>query len=144
MFLAHSFRLRDPWKCECAEDGAVCWSRVFHRPTGLEDDDALWLVCSGLPAGAAVTLNRQRLVPSSPGESASAGGSPPAPASAGVRPPGEPASAGGLRNQFNVTTLLADANTITIHIPPALAPHSSLLAPHRFPYDIRLGVIGRS
>ena len=59
MFLAHCFRLRDPWQCECTPDGATRWSRVFHRPTGLETDDALWLVCSGLPAGRRRHLQRR-------------------------------------------------------------------------------------
>src|SRR5690349_16740182 len=57
MFLAHSFRLRDPWRCEPVEQGGVRWSRVFHRPTGLEPDDELWLVVSGLPEGAQLTVN---------------------------------------------------------------------------------------
>ena len=57
MFLAHSFRLRDPWRCEPVEQGGVRWSRLFHRPTGLERDDELWLVVSGLPAGAQLTVN---------------------------------------------------------------------------------------
>ena len=57
MFLAHSFRLRDPWHCEPAPEGGLRWSRVFHRPTGLEPDDELWLVVSGLPAGAQLTVN---------------------------------------------------------------------------------------
>ena len=61
MFLAHSFRLRDPWQCDCLTNGTTRWSRVFHRPTGLEPDDALWLVCSGLPAEATVTLNGKEL-----------------------------------------------------------------------------------
>ena len=89
MFLAHTFRLRDPWQCECTLDGGVRWSRVFHRPTGLEADDALWLVCSGLPPGAAVTLNATRLTPRRARRS----------------------------HQFEVTSLLADTNRIEIVIP---------------------------
>ncbi len=117
MFLAHSFRLRDPWQCEHGEDGTVCWSRVFHRPTGLEDDDALWLVCSGLPAGAAVSLNNTAL--------------------ASPRPDGP--------KQFDVTALLADANRIEIRIPSAVSlPTAHCPLPTAFPYDVRLGVVGHS
>jgi hypothetical protein len=61
MFLAHSFRLRDPWLCEALEDGALRWSRVFHRPTGLDPGDQLVLVISGLPLSPQVTINGQLL-----------------------------------------------------------------------------------
>ena len=61
MFLAHSFRLRDPWQCEACEDGALRWSRVFHRPTGLDPGDQLVLVISGLPLSPQVTINGQPL-----------------------------------------------------------------------------------
>ncbi|MCC6493856.1 MAG: hypothetical protein IT424_12660 [Pirellulales bacterium] len=57
MFLAHSIRLRDPWQCEPNADGRLRWTRTFHRPTGLEADDDLWLVLSGLPPGAEVRVN---------------------------------------------------------------------------------------
>jgi hypothetical protein len=57
MFLAHSIRLRDPWQRAILPGGAVRWSRVFHRPTGLEQGDSLVLVISGLPAEAVVTVN---------------------------------------------------------------------------------------
>jgi hypothetical protein len=116
MFLAHSFRLRDPWQCERTADGATRWSRVFHRPTGLEPDDALWLVCSGLPEGTLVSINNRRLTP--------------------------PDHAGP--NQFDVTAHLANANRIEILLPSDLAPSSSPLAPHAFPFDVRLGVVGHS
>ena len=115
MFLAHSFRLRDPWQREPADDGSVRWTRGFHRPTGLEADDALWLVISGLPEGAAVSVNGRRLEP----------------------PLGYP------HGQFEVTSLLADSNQIEIAIPPSL-PTAHRLLPTSFPYDVRLGVIGRS
>jgi hypothetical protein len=120
MFLAHSFRLRDPWQCEREANGAVRWSRVFHRPTGLEDDDALWLVCSGLPAGATVALNNTALTP--------------------PRPDGP--------NQFEVTHLLAEANRIEIRVAPSAQPLSGRqpTADGRepFPFDVRLGVVGHS
>jgi hypothetical protein len=63
MFLAHSIRLRDPWQCESLEGGALRWSRVFHRPTGLEPDDSLCLVISGLPPEAQVTVNGHAFEP---------------------------------------------------------------------------------
>ncbi len=121
MFLAHSFRLRDPWQCDCTLEGptggAVRWSRVFHRPTGLEDDDALWLVCSGLPSGVQVTLNAQRLT---------------APTHAGPY-------------QFEVTSAMADTNRIELLVPSAPSPVHRLPSPGAaFPYDVRLGVIGHS
>jgi hypothetical protein len=147
MFLAHSFRLRDPWQCECREAGALCWSRVFHLPTGLEHDDALWLVCSLLPPGAVVTVNGQRMTPC-------ADGVPPVPSPAA-------------RNEFDLTALLSDTNRIEIQIPsdlqptayglqptppsdlqppagPAVAVATSSLQPSPFPYDIRLGIVGHS
>ena len=149
MFLAHSFRLRDPWQCEQAADGATRWSRVFHRPTGMEPDDDLWLVCSGLPSGAAVSLNNQRLpLPPdvrkcAPGMGAT--GVPP------VRSRADPTITSGrstvpsLPNQFDVTPILADANRIEIVIPADLQPPAHSLQPSpRFPYDVRLGIVGHS
>ena len=90
MFLAHSFRLRDPWQCDLVEGGGVRWSRIFHRPTGLEPDDALWLVITGLPAEAMVNVNGQALT----GD--------------GEVPP-----------RFEVTKWLTEANRIEIVIPGA-------------------------
>jgi len=119
MFLAHSFRLRDPWKCEQAADGAVRWSRGFHRPTGLEDDDDLWLVISGLPPEAEVGLNGKPLV----------------------------APAGARHGQFLVTGLVVADNRIDLTIPPAdrpSLPTAHCPPPTSFPYDVRLGVIGHS
>lgn len=116
MFLAHSFRLRDPWKCERAAEGAVRWSRGFHRPTGLEDDDDLWLVISGLPAEAQVGLNGKPL-----------------------------ASPEGARHgQFLVTGLVVADNRIDLVVPSSLQPPAPGLQPAPFPYDVRLGVIGHS
>ena len=91
MFLAHSFLcFRDPWQCEALPGGGGARLRVFHRPTGLEDDDALWLVCSLLPPGAAVSFN---------------GGTPHSAAHDGP-------------HQYDVTARLTDANRMEINIPP--------------------------
>lgn len=106
MFLAHSFRLRDPWQCEAGEGGVVRWSRVFHRPTGMEPTDRLWLVASGLPDDATVWLNEQRLDASPP----------------------------GTRGQFDVSELLADANRVVIACRGEVND--------RFPFDVRLGIVG--
>jgi hypothetical protein len=118
MFLAHSFRLRDPWQREELGDGGVRWSRGFHRPTGLEPDDELWLVCSGLPAGASVAMNTAALT--------------------------QPGHEGAY--QFNVTALLADKNRVAIEIPSSGPPPaaSSLQPSSVFPFDVRLGVVGHS
>jgi hypothetical protein len=128
MFLAHSFRLRDPWQCECGENAAMRWSRVFHKPTGLEPDDALWLVCSGLPAEAAVSLNGVALTPGVPLSAPSATGVPPVPR----------------QHQYEVTALLKEANRIELQVPSDLQPPASSLQPDSFPYDVRLGVVGHS
>jgi hypothetical protein len=119
MFLAHSFRLRDPWQCDCLTTGATRWSRVFHRPTGLEDDDALWLVCSGLPAEASVTLNGTLLA----------------------------RNAADATHQYEVTTLVTDTNKVELLIPSDSAsplPTAHCPPPTPFPYDLRLGIVGHS
>jgi hypothetical protein len=146
MFLAHSFRLRDPWQCEALDGGAVRWSRVFHRPTGLEHDDALWLVCSGLPPGAVVTFNGQAMAPY---VSCATGGPPVrsgetvAEGSTGDTPVAHRSAPA--RNEFDVTALLADANRIEIEIPaPSPSPVPRPPSPPPFPYDVRLGVVGHS
>src|SRR5687768_16675970 len=94
MFLAHAFRLRDPWQCEQLEGGALRWSRVFHRPTGLEPDDQLVLVISGLPPNAQVNVNGHTFASPEP-----AAGRTPAAAT-----------------QFDLTPILADANKIDLLI----------------------------
>jgi hypothetical protein len=125
MFLAHSFRLRDPWQREPLADGGVRWSRVFHRPTGLEPDDELWLVCSGLPDGVAVAVNGTTLAAASP----------------------------SAPYQFNVTALVADKNRIELQAgaacgqtspSPSSPPTAHRPPPTPFPYDVRLAVIGHS
>jgi hypothetical protein len=97
IFLAHSFRLRDPWQCDCLTTGATRWSRVFHRPTGLEPDDALWLVCSGLPAETSVTLNGTLLA----------------------------RNAGDASHQYEVTPLITETNKVELVIPSDSAPPAS-------------------
>ncbi|MDC0936495.1 hypothetical protein OAS39_09415 [Pirellulales bacterium] len=92
-FLAHSFRLRRPWECEAIDTDAVRYSRVFHRPTGIEPGDAIWLVASGLPEQARVWVNEQLTE--------------------------TPPDAG--RGQYEITGLLADANRIVIECPGAPA-----------------------
>ncbi|HMO83628.1 MAG TPA: hypothetical protein PKC18_01775 [Lacipirellulaceae bacterium] len=115
MFLAHSFRLRDPWQFDRLPGGAVQWSRVFHRPTGLEPDDALWLVCSGLPCSATISVNGEKLT-----------------------------SSQNERHEYDVTLIVMDANRVVIELPPEKTADQEgdvrLLA-GRFPYDVRLGVV---
>jgi hypothetical protein len=118
MFLAHSFRLRDPWQCE-AFPGRVRWTRSFHSPTGIEPDDALWLVISGLPAAAEVRLNGNLL------------------ASESVTLQ-DVASSG----QFHVTGHLAPTNRIEIIVPQD--PQAAFSPPGKFPYDARLGIVAVS
>jgi hypothetical protein len=164
MFLAHSFRLRDPWQCEATDDGGLRWSRIFHRPTGLEPDDDLVLVISGLPPDAAVTINGHAFVQnfpapspcagrdgeggdagtSSPSQSACATGILPVPA-AGTSPDqitvGSRTAAQAA--QFNVTPILTETNRIDLLIPPqasGLKPQAS----SPFPYDARLAILGHS
>jgi hypothetical protein len=135
VFLAHSFRLRDPWQCDCLTTGATRWSRVFHRPTGLEDDDALWLVCSGLPADAQVILNGIEL------SRVATSGQAPTPCATGVPPPVSGA------HQYEVTTLLADTNKVELLIPSGSSPPlpaAHCPPPTSFPYDHRLGIVGHS
>jgi hypothetical protein len=120
MFLAHSFRLRDPWQCEPAADGGLHWSRVFHRPTGLEPDDQLVLVLTGAPPATQVTVNGQAFSPAS--------------------------SLKSQVSQYDLTAILADDNRIELFIPPqasSLKPQASP-ASAPFPYDARLAVIGHS
>jgi hypothetical protein len=140
MFLAHSFRLRDPWQCAATDAGGVRWSRRFHRPTGLEPDDQLLLVLSGLPAGAMVTVNGHGFdgEPSAVSGQGSADHIDPA---SSIEPQASPTVAA----QFDLTPILADANEIEIDVPSD--PLRRLVDPRppaAFPYDARLAVIGRS
>ncbi|WP_428305278.1 hypothetical protein [Lacipirellula sp.] len=123
MFLAHSIRLRDPWQCAATEQGGVRWSRRFHRPTGLEADDQLLLVVSGLPANAAVRVNGC----SFRGQQADA------------------SEARAVAQQFDLTSILGDTNEIEIDVPRD--PLRRLVEPRlesSFPYDARLAVMGNS
>ncbi len=133
MFLAHSIRLRDPWQCAATAEGGVRWSRRFHRPTGLEADDQLLLVLSGLPAGAVVRVNGS-------GFEGEWSAGPDGPASSIE----EPASA-AVAAQFDLTAILVDANEIEIEVPAD--PLRRLVEPRlpdAFPYDARLAIIGHS
>ena len=62
MNLVHSFRLRDPWQCQRTPE-VVRWSRGFHKPTRLDEDDRLWIIISGLPREASVRLNGDLIEP---------------------------------------------------------------------------------
>ena len=57
----HVIRLREPWERESLPDGGVRYRRFFNLPTGLTNDTTVTLVCDGLPAKAAVTLNGAKL-----------------------------------------------------------------------------------
>jgi len=56
----HRIRLRRPWQCEPAGEGA-CWRRRFHRPTGLGPDTQVWIVLGGFSAAGTMRLNGQAL-----------------------------------------------------------------------------------
>ena len=140
MFLAHSIRLRDPWQCEATEQGGVRWSRRFHRPTGMEADDQLVLVLSGLPAGVGVRVNGHGFDAEPSAVSCQPSANPVAAASS-IEHPASPAVAA----QFDLTAILRDANEIEIEVPPD--PLRRLVEPRlpvAFPYDARLAIIGHS
>ena len=42
----HTIRLRDPWQNQPAESGGTRWTRAFHRPTGISEQEKVWLVIS--------------------------------------------------------------------------------------------------
>src|SRR5690606_24867992 len=123
-------RLRDPWQCEPTPQGGLRWTRTFHRPTGLEEDDNLWLVLSGLPAEAEVQINGHAFAAAPQGAT---GVSPPTPGATGVPPVPESGTrpapkASPLPASFNLTPILADKNQVEIHIPQNnshLAPSAS-------------------
>ena len=140
MFLAHSIRLRDPWQCEPTGEGGTRWVRTFHRPTGLEPDDQILLVLSGLPADATVMVNGH-------GFGVQGGRDPfvtgsdcdldDSPVAKGSRP------LSALPAQFDLTAILADSNEIKIEVSPLTSDLPSPTSP-RFPYDARLAIIGHS
>lgn len=142
MFLAHSIRLRDPWQCAATADGGVRWSRRFHRPTGLEADDQLLLVLSGLPAGSVVRVNGHGF-DAGGGRGSFATGESSKSLTAPVAKEPRPLTA--LPAQFDLTPILADANEIEIEVladplPRLVEPR----LPGAFPYDARLAIIGHS
>ena len=89
----HTIHLRDPWKCEPSGGGAVCWSRLFHRPTGLSGRETVWLVLA--PVGDEAVVD------------------------AHVTFSGELLPACDFKEavRFNVTPLLADGNRVEILLP---------------------------
>jgi hypothetical protein len=148
VFLAHSFRLRDPWQCEPAEGGGLRWSRVFHRPTGLEPDDQLVLVISGLPLSATITVNGHPFTTNTPS------GEPSPPCATGILPvpaagTSGPPPSGGSRTlqpqpaQYDLTPILTETNRIELLVPTP-APNPQPATPNSFPYDARLAIIGHS
>lgn len=147
MFLAHSIRLRDPWQCAALDDGGVRWSRRFHRPTGLEADDQLLLVLSGLPAGALVRVNGHGFEGERSAVSGEQSADPFHPASSDEHQAAsseEPASA-AVAGQFDLTAILGEANEIEIEIPAdPLRRLAEPPLPASFPYDARLAIIGHS
>jgi hypothetical protein len=154
MFLAHSIRLRDPWQCEAMDDGGERWSRRFHRPTGLEADDQLLLVLSGLPAGTVVRVNghgfdaeRSDLSDQRSAVSGQQSADPFPPASSDEHQAAsseEPASA-AVAAQFDLTAILGEANEIEIEVPAdPLRRVVDPRLPASFPYDARLAIIGHS
>jgi hypothetical protein len=54
----HVIRLRGPWQAEPLSGGMVRYSRRFHRPTGLDGGDRVFLVVDEAAAGA-ILLNGQ-------------------------------------------------------------------------------------
>ena len=142
MFLAHSIRLRDPWQCAATAEGGVRWSRRFHRPTGLEADDQLLLVLSGLPANACVRVNGVGFDAKGgrdPFATGDIGDLESSPVATGSRPLAAVAA------QFDLTAILGDANEIEIEVPAD--PLRRLVEPRlpdAFPYDARLAIIGHS
>lgn len=139
MFLAHSIRLRDPWQRAATEQGGVRWSRRFHRPTGMEADDQLLLVLSGLPADAGVRVNGQGFDQEHSAVSSQQSANPVATASSIEQPVTAAVAA-----QFDLTAILRDANEIEIELPPTSPAACSPQPAISFPYDARLAIIGHS
>ena len=59
--MPHLIRLREPWEREPLDEGAVRFTRRFHRPTGLDESSRVWLVIDTAGSSAAVTLNDRPL-----------------------------------------------------------------------------------
>jgi hypothetical protein len=158
MFLAHSIRLRDPWQCERTNDGAMRYSRTFHKPTGLEHDDDLWLVLSGLPAEAQVTVNGHTFSLPTPSPLWGGQGRGTMQGQASIHPSltlpieeREPERVDGVSQKtpdplklparYNLTLILTETNRIEILIPPASSLHPPASS---FPFDARLAIMARS
>jgi len=108
----HSIRLRHPWQCQPAGDGAI-WSRKFNWPAGITAGEVAWLIIDGLGTSAtathavslAVSLNGETLAPETAG-------------------------------RFNVTLLLARHNRLTIsHPDPPPADR------RQSPFEVRLDIV---
>jgi hypothetical protein len=153
MFLAHSIRLRDPWQCEPTGEGGLRWTRIFHRPTGLEPDDDLWLVIIGLPPDdAKVVVNGHEFAQRDRDEARTRCDHPsltlPVKGRGGEDSSVEPQKTPDLF-RADLTPILADANRIEIELPPAACASAERaeigLAPKdAFPFDARLAIVGRS
>jgi hypothetical protein len=103
--MPHIIRLRGPWEWEASAD-KVRITRRFHRPTGLEAGDCVWLTIDDVHGSATVALNGRRL-----GEIVS-------------RSSEEPHSHLEIQRcpaRFNLTTDLQPHNAITVEVttPPA-------------------------
>ncbi len=57
----HVIRLRGPWQLEPLGDGGACCRRTFHKPTGLDAGERVWLVVERPAGRAAVRLNGRAL-----------------------------------------------------------------------------------
>jgi hypothetical protein len=165
LFLVHSIRLRDPWQCERTDDGATRWTRTFHKPTGLEADDDLWLVLSGMPKEANVTINGHTFAHLAPSPLWGGQGKGSKQVQASDHPSLTLPSEGRemeeycdqsqktpdplrLPARYNVTLILTETNRIEILVPAGcrgsagtdgLAP-----PPSSFPFDARLAIMARS
>jgi hypothetical protein len=83
----HVIRLRQPWQTR-ELPGGVRYRRAFHRPTGLDGGQRVWLVIESPQSQVAVWLNGERL--------------------GDVRQ--------GTAGRFNVTGRLADRNRLEIDV----------------------------
>lgn len=110
MLIAHSFRLREPWQGEQLED-RLRWSRGFHRPSGLEPKQELWIVVSGARGGVTAMVNGTPLEPADT-----------------ERP-----------WQFDVTSLVGDSNQIVLECPRS--GRAADAEDDGFPFDVRLAIV---
>jgi len=63
----HTIRLRGPWDFVPQEDppGTTRCTRHFHKPTGLDSGERVWLVIEGLAGTAQVSVNDTALAQAS-------------------------------------------------------------------------------